>query len=120
MGLFSVFWLGARAHPEPPPPRWHDLAALGLSLRDATDADWPFLQGLFSWIDPMKPIVSRLSDLILRSKPSPFGRRLASRRMAACTAVARGHPSQGDAKHRPETHRLRDAPQDEGLNVMSL
>jgi hypothetical protein len=33
--------------------------------------------------------------------------------MAACTAVARGHPSQGDAKHRPETHRLRDAPQDE-------
>jgi len=32
--------------------------------------------------------------------------------MAACTG-ALGHPSQGDAKHRPETHRLRDAPQDE-------
>jgi hypothetical protein len=31
--------------------------------------------------------------------------------MAACTVVARGHPSQGDAKHRPETHRWRDAPQ---------
>src|SRR4051794_27691750 len=61
----------------------------------------------------MKPIVSRFSHLILRSKPSPIGRWLASRRMAACTAVARGHPSQGDAKHRPETHRLRDAPQDE-------
>jgi hypothetical protein len=41
----------------------------------------------------MKPIVSKLSDLILRSKPSPIGRRLASRRMAACTAVVRGHPS---------------------------
>jgi len=24
-----------------------------------------------------------------------------------------GHPSQGDAKHRPETHRLRDAPREE-------
>jgi len=35
----------------------------------------------------------RFSDLILRSKHSPFGRRLASRSMAACTAVARGHPS---------------------------
>jgi hypothetical protein len=30
-----------------PPARWHDLAALGSSLRDATDADWPFLQALF-------------------------------------------------------------------------
>ena len=35
----------------------------------------------------MKPIVPRLSDLILRSKPSPLGRRLASRRMAACTVA---------------------------------
>jgi hypothetical protein len=60
-----------------------------------------------------KPIVSALSNLILRNEPLPVGRRLVSRRMAACTAVARRHPSQGDAKHRPETHRLRDAPQDE-------
>src|SRR5262249_22149844 len=35
-------------------------------------------------------IVSKLSDLILRSKSSPSGRRLASRRMATCTAVALG------------------------------
>jgi hypothetical protein len=41
----------------------------------------------------MKTIVSRLFDLILRSKPLPGGQRLASRRMVACTAVARGHPS---------------------------
>jgi len=33
----------------------------------------------------MKPIVSRFSDLILRSTPSPVGRWLASRRMAART-----------------------------------
>jgi len=46
MGLFSGFCLGASAHPAPP-PRWRDLAALGLSLRDATDADWPFLQAPF-------------------------------------------------------------------------
>jgi hypothetical protein len=29
-----------------------------LSLRDAADADWPCLQGLFQTIDSMKPIVS--------------------------------------------------------------
>src|SRR5664279_4044970 len=46
----------------------------------------------------MKPIISQHSDLILRSKPSPEGRRLASRRMAACTAVARGHPSRRIAR----------------------
>ena len=40
----------------------------------------------------VNPIVAPLSALILRSKPSPKGRRLASRRMAACTA-ARVHPS---------------------------
>jgi hypothetical protein len=51
-------------------------------------------KGTFNWrTDSMKAIVSTLSALILRSKPSPLGRRLASRRMAACTAVARGHPS---------------------------
>jgi len=32
----------------PLPPRSRDLAALGLSLRDAADADWPFLQALFA------------------------------------------------------------------------
>jgi hypothetical protein len=36
---------------------------------------------------------SMLSVLILRSKPLPGGRRLASRRMAACAAVVGGHPS---------------------------
>jgi hypothetical protein len=41
----------------------------------------------------MKLIVSRLSGLILRNRPSPAGPRLASRRMAACTAVAPGHPA---------------------------
>jgi len=41
----------------------------------------------------MKPTGSNFPDLILRSKLSPGGLRLASRRMAACTAVARGHPS---------------------------
>ena len=46
-------------------------------------------------------------------EPGGAKRSRASRRMAACTAIARGHPSQGDARHRPETHRLRDAPQDE-------
>jgi len=46
----------------------------------------------------MKPIVSRLSVLILRSKPLPTGRRLASRRMAACTTVARSHPSRRIAR----------------------
>jgi len=30
------------------PPFSRDLAALGLSLRDAADADWPFLQALFA------------------------------------------------------------------------
>ena len=30
------------------PPRSRDLAARGLRLRDAADADWPFLQALFA------------------------------------------------------------------------
>jgi GNAT superfamily N-acetyltransferase len=30
------------------PPRLHDLAALGLSLRDPTEADWRFLQHLLA------------------------------------------------------------------------
>lgn len=34
--------------PAPSPPCSRDLAALGLSLRDAADADWPFLQALFA------------------------------------------------------------------------
>ena len=63
-------------------------------------------QDLGQWIDSIKPVVSGLSDLILRSRPSPAGRRPASRRMAAGTVIARRHPSQGDAKHRPETHRF--------------
>jgi hypothetical protein len=46
----------------------------------------------------MKHIVSKLSDLILSSKPSPSGRRLASRRMAARTTFARGHPSRRIAR----------------------
>jgi GNAT superfamily N-acetyltransferase len=32
----------------PSPPCSPDLAALGLRLRDAADADWPFLQALFA------------------------------------------------------------------------
>ena len=32
----------------PAPPWSRDLAAFGLSLRDATEADWPFLRGLFA------------------------------------------------------------------------
>jgi hypothetical protein len=31
---------------------------------------------MIEWIDSMKPIVFRLSDLILRRKPSPAGQRL--------------------------------------------
>jgi len=53
---------------------------------------------MIEWIDSMKPIVFRLSDLILRRKPSPAGQRLSSRRMAACTAVACGHPSRRVAR----------------------
>jgi hypothetical protein len=36
---------------------------------------------------------NELAVLIQRSKPLPEGQRLVSRRMAACTAVARRHPS---------------------------
>jgi GNAT superfamily N-acetyltransferase len=36
------------ARPAPSPPCWRELAALGLRLRDAADADWPFLQALFA------------------------------------------------------------------------
>ena len=56
-------------------------------------------------IDSMKHVISRLSDLILRSKPSPF------------EATAYVSKDGGLHDHRPlpsfETHRLRDAPQDE-------
>ena len=46
----------------------------------------------------MKPVVCRVLVLILRSKPLPAGRRLASRRMAACTTLACGHPSRRIAR----------------------
>jgi hypothetical protein len=56
----------------PPPARWHDLA-LGLSLRDATDAGWPFQRGLFQTIDSMKPIVSSHKRWPLAPSPACGG-----------------------------------------------
>jgi len=54
------------SRPAPPLPRWRDLAALGLWLRDATGADWPFLQAL-SWPGP-KWIVDDRLDRCLGNK----------------------------------------------------
>jgi hypothetical protein len=61
----------------------------------------------------MKTIVSRLSDLHPEEQAFALGATACVSKDGSLHGVARGYPSQGDAKHRPETHRWRDAPEDE-------